>query len=166
MTLWTLREKLRKAESVMLMFVLWQCFNCRWVSSGGMEQVLFRASWNRIFRLLIRLKSRCARWASCHPAFMVLVLIKRMKRGGESKISFCYLRSSTASSQIYHEWGGVILCVWSVCRLSQLWLVFVLLGVDATLGNGCGIWEHLLSFNEEKCLQVYSRTLVMGYIKL
>ena len=31
----------------------------------------------------------------------------------------------------------------SVCRLSQWWLVFVLLGVDATLGDGCEIWENL-----------------------
>ena len=47
-------------------------------------------------------------------------------------------------------------------RLSQWWLVFVLLGVGATLGDGCGIWEHLHNFGEVKCLQGYSKTLWMG----
>ena len=43
-----------EAEStVLLIFVLWKCFNRRWVRAGGVGQkVLFRASWNRIlFRL-------------------------------------------------------------------------------------------------------------------
>ena len=31
--------------------------------------------------------------------------------------------------------------MWSVCRLSQWWLVFILLGVDAAVGDGCMIWE-------------------------
>ena len=44
--------------------------------------------------------------------------------------------------------------VWSVCRwLSQLGLVLVLLRVDATLGDGFGIWEHLYSFREVNCLE-------------
>ena len=39
---------------------------------------------------------------------------------------------------------------------------FVSLGVDATLSaNGCGIWEHLYSFSEVKCLQSYFKTLWM-----
>ena len=36
--------------------------------------------------------------------------------------------------------------------------VFVLLGVDATLGDGCIIWEHLRGFRKVKCLQDYSKT--------
>ena len=36
----------------------------------------------------LQLKSRSARGAPHHPAFMVLVLIKGMRRGGESKIFF------------------------------------------------------------------------------
>ena len=39
------------AEStVLLVFVLWCCFTCRWVKGCGLGQkVLFRASWNLIF---------------------------------------------------------------------------------------------------------------------
>ena len=49
--------------------------------------------------------------------------------------------------------------MWSVCKWSnQWWLVFVLLGVDATLGDEYEIWEHLHSFREVKCLLSYSRT--------
>ena len=33
-------------------------------------------------------------------------------------------------------------------------MVFVLLGIEATLGNACGIWEHLHSFREVKRLTV------------
>ena len=44
------------------------------------QKVLFRA----------QLKYWSAKGASHHPAFMVLVLIKEMRRGGDSKISFCY----------------------------------------------------------------------------
>ena len=31
-----------------------------------------------------------------------------------------------------------------------------------TLNDECGIWEHLHSFREVKCLQGYSKTLWMG----
>ena len=30
--------------------------------------------------------------------------------------------------------------------------------IDATLGDGCGIWEHLHSFKEVKYLQDYFKT--------
>ena len=100
---------------------------------------------------LLRLKSRSARGASRHPAFMDLVLIKGIRKRGESKISFCYPRSVSASPQTYRERGGVIWCMWSICRwLSQWWLVFVLLGIDATLVDGCGVWEYLQSLSELK----------------
>ena len=57
----------------------------------------------------------------------------------------------------------VCVCMCFVCRwLSQWWLVFVLLEVDATLGDGCGILESLHSFREVKCLQGYSKILWMG----
>ena len=53
--------------------------------------------------------------------------------------------------------------MWSVWRwLSQLWLVFVLWEVDATLIIGCGIWEHFQSFRKVKCLQGYPKTLWTG----
>ena len=84
-----------------------------------------------------------------------------MWKGGESKSSFCYLWGLTASSQTYRGQGGVIQCVWSVCRwLDQWWLVFVLLGVDGTLGDGGGIWEYL--HREVKCIQGYCKTLWMS----
>ena len=40
-----------EAESIdLLIFVLWRCLNLRWMRGGGVRlQVLFRASWNRIF---------------------------------------------------------------------------------------------------------------------
>ena len=35
---------------VLLIFVLWRSFHCRWMRGGGVGQkVLLRASWNRIF---------------------------------------------------------------------------------------------------------------------
>ena len=40
--------------------------------------------------------------------FMVLVLIKGMKRGGGSKVSLCHSRGLRASPQTYRERGGVI----------------------------------------------------------
>ena len=42
--------------------------------------------------------------------------------------------------------------------IKQWWLVFVLLGVDATLGKGCSIQEQLHSFREVKYLQGCSKT--------
>ena len=49
-----------------------------------------------------------ARGASCHPAFIVLVLIKGIRRRGESKIYFCYPRGLRASPQTYHKRDGMI----------------------------------------------------------
>ena len=46
----------------------------------------------------------------------------------------------------------------SVCRwLRQWWLLFVLLEVDATLCDGCRIWEHFLSFWEMNLSRVFIR---------
>ena len=39
---------------------------------------------------------------------------------------------------------------------------FFLLEVDSTFGDKCGIWEHLHSFREVKCLQGYFKPLWMG----
>ena len=41
--------------------------------------------------------------ASHDPAFIVLVLIKGMRKGGESKIFFCCLRDLRAFPQVYRE---------------------------------------------------------------
>ena len=68
---------------------------------GGVGQkVLFRASWNRIFSLLLSLKFRSAKGSSRHPALMVLVLIKGMRRGRgggrvSSRCSFSYQGSKS-----------------------------------------------------------------------
>ena len=66
--LWALDEG--EAESIILLiFVLSGCFNyCCLKSDGVGQKVLFRTSWNRIFSLLIRLKSWSARGVPCHPA--------------------------------------------------------------------------------------------------
>ena len=92
-----------------VIFVLWGCFNCWWLRGGEVgKKVLFRDSWNCIFCLLLWLKSQTVRGASGHPAFMILVLIKGMRRGDESKILFCHPRSLRAFLQTYYKWGGLI----------------------------------------------------------
>ena len=58
---------------ILLVFVLWGCFNFRWVGGDAVRQkFLFRVSCNGIFCVSPRLKSRSARRASRHIAFMVL----------------------------------------------------------------------------------------------
>ena len=42
----------------------------------------------------------------------------------------------------------------------------VLLGVDATLSDGCGIWQHLHNFTEVKCLQGLFQDFMDGYMKV
>ena len=42
------------------------------------------------------------------------------------------------------------MCVEYLQTAKQWWVAFVVLGVDATLGDECGIWEHLHSFREVK----------------
>ena len=39
---------------------------------------------------------------------MALVLIKEIRRGGESKISFCYIRGLRASPQTYRGWRNLV----------------------------------------------------------
>ena len=39
---------------------------------------------------------------------------------------------------------------------------FFLLGIEAILGDACGIWEHFHSFLEVKCFEGYSKTSLMG----
>ena len=72
---------------------------------------------------------------------MFLLLIKGIREGSESKISLCYPKGLGDFPQFFRERGGVILCVcvcvcvcvWRFCGwLSQWWLIFVLLDVDAT----------------------------------
>ena len=43
--------------------------------------------------------------------------------------------------------------------IRKMVVVFVLLGVDVTLGDGCRICEQWCSFREVKCLQGCSKTL-------
>ena len=127
------------------------------------KKVLYRASWNCTFCQLIRLKSLSVRGASHHAVFMVLALIMGVRRGDEYKISFYYPEGLRVFLQTYLEWGGRIWCVWNVCRWLIQWrVILALLGVDATLGDGCGIWEYLHSFREVKCHQDYLKTLLMG----
>ena len=92
-----------EAETIILLiFVMWGCFNFQWVKGGGVGQkMLFRASWNCIFCLLLLLKSWSVRGASHHSAFIVLELIKGTSRRCESKIFFCYPRGLTASPPLW-----------------------------------------------------------------
>ena len=97
----------RKHYFVNFCFV--KVFNCRWTRDDDMGQKVFlRDIWNRIFCLLFLLKSWSVRGAACHPAFMVLVLIKKMRRGGGSRVSICYPIGLRASPQTYHERIGLI----------------------------------------------------------
>ena len=81
-----------------------------------------------------------------------------MRERDESKISLCYSRGLGASP------GGIIFCVWSVCRwLSQWQLVFVLFEVGAAQGDGCEVWEHLHRFREMKSLQSFLRLYGLAY---
>ena len=57
---------------------------------------------------LLRPKSLSVMGVSRHPAFIVLVLIKGIRKRGECKISFCYPSGLRASPQIYRDGGGVI----------------------------------------------------------
>ena len=45
-------------------------------------------------------------------------------------------------------------------------VVFVLLEVDVSLGDGCEIWEHWHSFREMKCLLGCSKTLWFSFVVL
>ena len=45
-------------------------------------------------------------------------------------------------------------------------VVFILLEVDVTLGDGCGIRERWHSFREVKCLQGCSKTLWFSFLVL
>ena len=102
-----------------------ESLNCQSLRGGEVGQrILFRASWNYIYCLLLWLKTWSVRGASHHSVFMILVLVKGMKRGGEFKIAFCYLRGLGASPQTNGGW----LLYWSLI-----------------LSNGGGIWELTVS---------------------
>ena len=44
--------------------------------------------------------------------------------------------------------------------------MLVLLWVDATLSDGCGIWRHLHNFTEVKCLQGLFQDFMDGFINV
>ena len=96
----------------------------------GVAKLLFKGSWNYIFRLSLRLKSRSARGASRNPTFMVLVLIKGKRRGSEgiwelpltptpSEVAFF-----SACGVFVDDWtnGGLFLFF---CRLMVHWVMGV-----------------------------------------
>ena len=65
-------------------------------------------SCNRIFWLSFPLNFWSDRRASHYSSYLVLVLIKVIRMGSESKISGCYPRGLRASPQAYYKRGGVI----------------------------------------------------------
>ena len=66
--------------------------------------------------------------------------------------------------QAFRERGGVFSVYGVFFRwLRQWWLFFVSLEVDATLGDGCGIWEHLLSSGKWNVSKVVPRLYRSAY---
>ena len=63
-----------------------------------------------------------------------------MRKGDESKISFCYLRSLRASLQAYPKQGGIILCV-----CSQWWLVFPGGWCQLVIEHSVVVWLQVLN---------------------
>ena len=61
---------------------------------------------------------------------------------------------------IKEMWSGGE-CKW----LSQWWLVSVLLKVDAALGDGCRIWEHLHNFKKSEMSAGLFQHFMDGYMK-
>ena len=60
------------------------------------------------------------------------------------------------------EWCNLVCVEFFLYDKAQCWLAFVLLGVDATLGDECRIPEHVHSFREVECPQGYFKTFWMG----
>ena len=84
-----------------------------------------------------------------------------MRQEGKSNICFFYPRGLSASPIL--EQGDVFSPCWVfVDNWANGGRLFVLLEVDATLGDGCGIWKHLCSFWDIKCLQGCSKALWIG----
>ena len=76
-----------------------------------------------------------------------------------------------SSPQIYRERGCVIcgvMCVesvWSTCRrLKQWWLVLLLLGVDTTLVEGCGIRKLAQFQGSEMRTRGHSKISSFGFV--
>ena len=99
-------------------------------------------------------RTKWGRWGNLR--FYIFVFgVKQVEWGNEVSPIFSFLTQGFWELPLRSTTSEVALfSVWSVCRwLSQLRLVFVLLRVDATLGDGFGIWEHLSSFREVNCLE-------------
>ena len=67
-------------------------------------------------------------------------------------------------------WGEVRSCnlvrVECLQMIKPIVVIFILLEVDVTLGDGCVIWEHWHSFREVKCLQGCSKILWFSFLVL
>ena len=116
------------------------------------------------FSLCFRYYQRKWRWW-VNPRFCLfslLVLIRNEVVGIELRIFLC--KSRAGKLFLWPSWIGVVPI--SVCGVleddkNQWWLVFVPMGADATVGNGCSIQEHLHSFRKVKYLQSCSKTFWM-----
>ena len=75
----------------------------------------------------------------------------------------CYPRDMGASPSVFSRAGlRNIVPVECLQMIKPIVTGFVLLEVDATLDDECGISEHSQSFREMKCYQGCSKTLWMG----
>ena len=68
------------------------------------------------FLFLVKLNKMSAPGESKFFSFSFWFESGDMRKWDESKISFCYPKGLRASTQTYHERGGVTYCVYSVCR--------------------------------------------------
>ena len=82
------------------------------------QKVLFSGSLNLIFCYSPRLKSWSVKGASRHQVFMILVLIKEIRRRGKYKISSSFLQTfdSFHSDLLRRRWRNLVL-------VEYLWMI-------------------------------------------
>ena len=82
------------------------------------QKVLFSGSLNLIFCCSPRLKSWSVKGASRHQVFMILVLIKEIRRRGKYKISSSFLQTfeSFHSDLLRRRWRNLVL-------VEYLWMI-------------------------------------------
>ena len=126
---------------ILLIFAFRGCFSCWWVRGDGVGQkVLFSGSLNLIFCLSPRLKSWSVKGASRHPVFMILVLIKEIRRGCKYKISSSFPQTfeSFHSDLLRRRWRNLVLVeyLWMI-----EWVVVCFCSVGGWCFSGWWVWD-------------------------
>ena len=126
-------------------FFLWGCFNCQWLRGGKMKQkVLFRASWNWTFCLLLWLKPQTVR-GSISPSSLYGSGVDQgneERRWDQDFLLLPKVFESFPSNLSGARWCNVVHEKY-LQIFNQMEVGFV--GVDATLGDKCGTGEDLQS---------------------